>query len=169
MGRSRRRQDADLDALYEQVPDVGCKGKCHNTCGAIDMSPREHARIRDVAGVDIPEPSGENILAHVKGTWSCPALTADKRCSVYEWRPMICRLSGAVEGLPCPHDCAPSTGRLLTDAEAVTLLVKASAAGGGSPALAAADVHQHATKHHRAVRAILQHNPTATDKKEALG
>ncbi|MFG1709158.1 hypothetical protein ACFLIM_38800 [Nonomuraea sp. M3C6] len=39
-------------------------------------------------------------------------------------RPLICRLWGATEGMPCEHGCVPERGRL-TDAEA-QLLIKRS-------------------------------------------
>lgn len=46
------------------------------------------------------EPKGDESL-------NCPLLTADKKCSVYHIRPMICRLWGIVERMPCHHGCVP--------------------------------------------------------------
>lgn len=55
-----------------------------------------------------PEPQGE----------FCPYLDLEtKRCTVHARRPLICRLYGVSEGLPCPFGCKP-TPRYLTKDEA---------------------------------------------------
>jgi Fe-S-cluster containining protein len=99
------------------------------------MSPREHARIR-AAGVDIPDSTRLRVLEHARGDWSCPALTEENRCAVYDIRPMICRLWGAMKSLRCGFGCQPATG-WLTDIQAQELLGKAMRAG-GSPTEGAA-------------------------------
>lgn len=38
---------------------------------------------------------------------TCPLLNPDGKCSVYEDRPAICRIWGAVEKMKCPHGCRP--------------------------------------------------------------
>lgn len=53
----------------------------------------------------------------------CPLLV-DGRCSVYNARPMICRLFGAVEGMICKHGCKPAD--LLTDDEGFDLVTALS-------------------------------------------
>lgn len=53
------------------------------------------------------------------GIGSCPALVK-KRCSGYEGRPLICRLFGVAEGMPCPYGCKPF--ELITDKSAALLL-----------------------------------------------
>nr|BFE85808.1 hypothetical protein GCM10020093_084090 [Planobispora longispora] len=53
MSRWSDLMDAHYAELYAQVPDVGCKGLCSDSCGPIDMHPYERARIRR-AGVQIP-------------------------------------------------------------------------------------------------------------------
>jgi Fe-S-cluster containining protein len=115
---------ADLDDLYAQVPDVGCKGLCVNSCGSVAMSPEEQRRIAE-RGVHLP------LLAAFVD--HCPALR-NGRCSVYEVRPMVCRLWGAVEGMKCPFGCAPVFG-YLSDATGQRLLgqvtVSSRAAQGG--------------------------------------
>lgn len=45
----------------------------------------------------------------------CPALDFIGRCSVYEIRPLICRLWGVVETMKCHYGCEPE--RYLTDEE----------------------------------------------------
>ena len=59
-------------------------------------------------------------------------LTADRRCAVYEVRPMICRLWGLVERMPCPFGCRPEGG-LLSDEEGARLLREANRIGGEDP------------------------------------
>jgi hypothetical protein len=129
MGR-RTDMDNAADALYAQVPDVQCKGHCKASCGPINMSYRERARIHQQTGVDIP--TGSQALA--RGELTCPALSEEGRCDVYELRPMICRVWGASEDLPCRWGCQPANGQaLLTGAETYRLLGSAMDAGGGCP------------------------------------
>lgn len=52
----------------------------------------------------------------------CPALDFVGRCSVYEHRPMICRLWGLVEDMPCHYGCKPE--RYLTRAEGHDFLTR---------------------------------------------
>lgn len=111
-----------LDALYATVPDVACKGLCAEACGPIGMTPVERARIVREHGVFIGH-------AETKpGTLECPALQGN-RCTVYSTRPMICRIFGAVEGMPCPHGCEPAGGRR-SDAFGAQMLRAADAFGG---------------------------------------
>jgi hypothetical protein len=102
--------DTHYATLYDQVPDVDCKGLCVEACGPIDMHPYERARIRR-AGVRIPSPADALRQIVSTGDYTCPALQ-EGRCQVYEVRPMICRVWGASDELPCPHGCRPASGRL---------------------------------------------------------
>lgn len=112
--------DNHFHGLYAQVPDVDCKGLCVESCGPIDMHPYERARVRR-AGVRIPAP-GDALQQIVEtGEYACPAL-AGGRCSVYELRPMICRVWGASEELSCGHGCRPASGRLLSGPETRALV-----------------------------------------------
>ncbi|MFG3438396.1 YkgJ family cysteine cluster protein [Nonomuraea sp. NPDC047897] len=117
----RSDMDAALDGLYAEVPDVGCKGLCHQACGPIGMNPREHQRIRE-RGVKIPHRRDALAELGETGDYTCPALDKDNRCSVYDVRPMLCRLWGATETMPCAYGCRPAEGDLLTDAEGHALL-----------------------------------------------
>lgn len=104
-----------LERIYRAVPAVNCKGLCTEACGPILMSPTERRRIED-QGVDIPTPA--TYIAN--GDTECAALV-NGRCIVYGNRPLICRLWGAVESMPCPHGCEVTPG-LLMDAGAQTLI-----------------------------------------------
>lgn len=106
---------AQLAEVYAEVPPIECRGLCHDSCGSLGTSAAERAVIRD-RGVELPPlavfPAG------------CPALTILKRCSVYDVRPLICRLWGVAEGMPCTYGCRPAGG-LLPDSEAYRLLARA--------------------------------------------
>ncbi|SDD60109.1 hypothetical protein SAMN04488581_2635 [Mycolicibacterium neoaurum] len=105
-----------LERIYRSVPTVECKGLCSEACGPIDMAPAERDRIPVV----IPSPQDALEAIAGGGSAACPALV-DGRCSVYEDRPLICRLWGAVESMPCPHGCEVTPG-LLMDAGAHSLI-----------------------------------------------
>jgi Fe-S-cluster containining protein len=123
--------DARLDALYAQLPALDCTGDCWVSCGPIDMTWREQARIRE-HGVKIPRADPlASIEAALAGRDAefCPALTRQHRCAVYDVRPLICRLWGLTESMRCPFGCQPRPRRL-TDAEANALLTESMAIGG---------------------------------------
>lgn len=122
------RQDAMLEGLYAKVPDAGCKGLCQEHCTSIVGGKREAQRMTE-AGFPIPtshlatqREAGATL--RLKHGLPCAALDDDGRCQAYRVRPLICRLWGAAEGLPCEHGCVPEGGRL-SDAEAA-LLIKRS-------------------------------------------
>lgn len=118
MARNPRRIDAELDALYAGLPAIDCQGYCHDSCGPIETSIRERARIEHAAGVKLTCGIGP----------SCSMLTAERRCSVYELRPLICRLWGLTRSMPCPYGCKPE--RVVEDEEAMILIGEADRIGG---------------------------------------
>jgi hypothetical protein len=94
------------------------------------MSPAEYERFCDRLGREPRERvtyknDGATMLT---ATW-CPALTAVGRCRIYSDRPMVCRLWGVVESMPCPYGCLPEGG-LLSDVDGMALLGDAMVAGG---------------------------------------
>ena len=94
---TRSQMDAELQELYDQIPKIpGCDGRCWTSCGPIDMSDRERQKIRQAGYKITPY---RQAMQHPE-TYYCEALTADRRCAVYEMRPVVCRLWGAAEGLP---------------------------------------------------------------------
>ncbi len=114
-----------LEKIYKKLPTINCKGKCHEACGFIKMSPYEHDRITKFVGHD-PFPSVETILDKLQRNdlteMSC-SLLKDGKCSIYRLRPLVCRLYGLVKKLQCPFGCVPS--RWMTDDEARELINKA--------------------------------------------
>lgn len=85
-----------LEQIYRQVPRVKCKGLCTASCGPIGMSSKEWQRFRRANDGQAP--------SYDPDTLRCNALV-DGRCTVYTVRPLVCRLWGAVEKMPCPHGC----------------------------------------------------------------
>jgi Fe-S-cluster containining protein len=113
-----RKQDRQLDALYDSLPAMRCQGHCSDACGPIAMSVRERARIIERARAPV------TCGAHA----TCSMLTPERRCSVYDIRPMICRLWGLVRSMKCPYGCRPEGG-WLPDSEGIRLLAEADRIG----------------------------------------
>lgn len=110
---------AQLRQLYRQVPKLECKGLCEHSCGPIAMTTLEARRIETKIG----RPIGA-----VDAELRCPLLTDDGRCSVYELRPLICRMWGASVGMECPHGCVPT--RWLSKVEGAYLVARCEEIGG---------------------------------------
>lgn len=102
-------QIAELEQLYAQIPDVNCRGVCQAACGPIGMGDAEHARLSR-PGLPVIPRSDRTPAEHIPA--SCPALTALGRCGVYQIRPMVCRIWGAVRSMRCPFGCVPAGGWL---------------------------------------------------------
>lgn len=118
MARNPRRQDERLQALYDRLPTIRCQGLCHDSCGPIDMSVRERDRIEREFG---PVTCGAGA--------TCTMLDEHRRCRAYAIRPLICRLWGVLESLPCPYGCKPEPG-YLTREEGFSLVAEADLIGG---------------------------------------
>jgi Fe-S-cluster containining protein len=102
----------ELRAIWDRVPSIDCKGECSNSCGPIGCSSIETELIEERAG--------REFTSDEEGT--CVMLKLG-RCSVYSIRPVICRLWGVIESMPCPHGCTPE--RVLSDAEGFRLMGEA--------------------------------------------
>lgn len=95
-----------IKRLRKAIPVMNCKSGCHDCCGPIMFSKWERNRVPKlkVSVVD------------------CPYLKNDG-CSIYDERPIICRLFGATVEVPqimCPHGCKPS--KPLTKIEAGNIM-----------------------------------------------
>ena len=91
----------ELDALYATLPVLECQQKCGSCCGPIKVGPDEWRRLVERVGA---EPSARTLMLGLR----CPWVTPGGLCSVYDVRPMICRLWGAVRMvMACPHGCKP--------------------------------------------------------------
>lgn len=108
-----------LKRLYAELPTIDCKGLCWESCGPIAMTGVEHRRmIRE---------GGERYASGPKEL--CPYLE-EHQCSVYPVRPLICRIWGLTEDMPCEWGCQPS--RVMTAAEGHQFLRRATAISGGA-------------------------------------
>ena len=122
-----RRLRRALERIWSSVPDVGCKGLCSDSCGPVAVDATAYRRTELWKQYGLPEnirgPRMSNaewtlLLQHLgrepglaPGSIRCPLLTADGRCSVYDIRPLVCRVWGAVVERPetrCPHGCRPA-------------------------------------------------------------
>lgn len=101
-----------LDALYAELPKLDCLGLCSDSCHYIGMTKLESQRIKRSKGFEIS-------MMHSP----CPALNFMGRCGVYDLRPMICRLWGLTEDMPCHYGCKPE--RYLTREEGFSFLARA--------------------------------------------
>lgn len=132
MAKNRRRA---MRELYDRVPSIACQGLCHDSCGPIEMSTLERRTLAE-RGVQITDRHTALQLLMDDGDFDCDALDEDRRCGVYEDRPLICRLWGVTQTLPCPYGCEPES--VLSDAEGMALIAESMHLGGhppGSPEL----------------------------------
>ncbi len=118
---------AELEELYAQVPEVNCAGLCQAACGPIGMGDAEAARIRQAGGPEILRADLAPLSLRPESV-SCPALTMLGRCSIYDLRPMICRIWAAVASMACPNGCRPAGG-WLSEVDGQVLMLKAMRAG----------------------------------------
>lgn len=112
---------AMLNDLYAQLPALECKGKCWDSCTAIEASELERRQLA-ARGIRLPDvPANLRVQVHMRygDIPRCPALTAFNTCSVYEVRPFTCRAFGLVsdlnarhlrvfeQAMMCEHRCVP--------------------------------------------------------------
>lgn len=89
-----------VEKMYNKIPQVkGCRKGCSDCCGPVLCSSREFEKIPDIPEKLAPvcDERGERLLV-------C-RFSSEKGCLVYDYRPLICRLFGAVNYklLTCPH------------------------------------------------------------------
>jgi Fe-S-cluster containining protein len=119
-----------IEEIYAAVPDAGCKGLCQDSCGPIGASRQEIRRAKQV-GYDLMRPAEKllTLSTVVGGIPMCPALEKDDgTCAIYAIRPLICRLWGVTDDMPCIYGCEPE--RMLTRKEARHLLTESVRLGG---------------------------------------
>lgn len=104
---------SELNELYEKVPKVKCQGHCHPFCSAIAM---EHLELMNIEKNHSKFPQGFENPVDRGQTIRCGALDSNNQCTVYDSRPMICRMFGAAQSMvQCPVGCElenPSDERL---------------------------------------------------------
>jgi hypothetical protein len=115
--------------VWAMVPSLKCKGLCTDSCGPIGMSKAEH----ELLEAEMPNfPSTAEMTSDfldAPNHYHCPLLV-EGRCSAYAVRPLVCRLWGVEETMPCPHGCVPAGGHL-PHSEGSSLMQISLEAGGG--------------------------------------
>lgn len=108
----------DLEAIYARIPKVnGCHPGCNNCCGPVPVGPAEARRI--ASPIRLEDYRGVKITPTNCGT--C-AFSTSAGCSIYNQRPLLCRLFGAVDHprMTCPHGARAKN--LLTNEQARELI-----------------------------------------------
>lgn len=100
-----------LDAIYAELPKLRCIGKCQDACGPILLHAAEAKRF-EAEGLAVPDIPSMLASGHLDCTYLGPL----GNCTIYDKRPLICRLYGMVEKMRCEHGCQPE--RWLSDDEA---------------------------------------------------
>lgn len=95
-----------IRALWEQVPVLKCLLGCHDCCGPVPWTKAEWEQVKDKCLYD---------------SLDCPYIKSGG-CAIYQDRPFLCRLFGAVERgrMKCPHGCGPEEP--LSEAQAHELM-----------------------------------------------
>ena len=83
--------------LREQVPTFKCVLGCHDCCGPVTTSSEEMSRLPVKTGTEHTEALDDYRCVHL----------GPNGCTVYEERPLICRLFGTTPKMPCPNGRRP--------------------------------------------------------------
>jgi Fe-S-cluster containining protein len=83
--------------LREQIPSFECVPGCHDCCGPVTTSAEEMARLPRKTAAEQEAALAELNCVHL----------GPQGCTVYEERPVICRLFGTTPRLPCPNGRRP--------------------------------------------------------------
>lgn len=83
--------------LREQIPPFECVPSCHDCCGPVTTSSEEMSRLPVKTDAEHKEALDDFRCVHL----------GPKGCTVYEERPLICRLFGTTPHMPCPNSRRP--------------------------------------------------------------
>lgn len=98
-----------LGEIYDRLPMaecIGCEGCASRCMGSLAIARAEFEAIREYLGGAIFHPTFRRA-----GEMAAPCEFSDPdgpRCLIYPVRPLICRLFGIVEWLPCPRGRVPT-------------------------------------------------------------
>ncbi len=96
-----------IQKQYERIPSFTCKTGCTDCCGPVPFTDTEWALLT-------PEEQNRPFNG-----LTCKFVSAEG-CTIYDRRPLMCRIFGTVEDLQCPHGCRPDT--LLTKMQGQTIV-----------------------------------------------
>lgn len=91
-----------LEKIYSQIPSFDCK-HCHQCEGPIIWFEPEEIMIREFLKNNNMKYTKWTKEQFEKNKNKCPYLKKD-RCSIYEVRPIVCRLQGVIPDLPCKYN-----------------------------------------------------------------
>lgn len=108
---------ARLQEIYDSLPSINCQGKCQACCTIIGIAPVEVDHLHSQRlGLPIARYSAK--YEHLM----CSRLTMSGRCSIHPFKPLICRLWGLTETMPCPYGCQPE--RVISRQECFDLMTE---------------------------------------------
>lgn len=134
-------REQQLQEIWDQLPTITCQGLCADSCCSMWQTTLEQQIIQRRTGRTLP-------LIHAGSP--CTALTILRRCSIYEHRPLICRLWGMTASMRCDYGCIPEGG-FLTDRQAYELIAQVAELAGD---------HEGAEQ----IRAPFRRNPEAVER-----
>jgi Fe-S-cluster containining protein len=170
MARNPRRVWARLDALYAQLPGIDCQGLCADSCGPIPAGGMEQERIQRTAGRAVSAAPVRTVVDDTLEVCHECSMLVDGRCSVYDIRPMICRLWGLTEDMPCIYGCVPEGG-LLSVEEGYAFLAEAFDVAGWPPGwerYARQEIREMVADPKRRASFINHHRPTVAGRRASL-
>lgn len=130
MAKARPKLPTDVvRSIWSEIPGIECKGFCWESCAHVVASKAETEVVKQFCldnGLDYHKfydgsKAGERRASEIDPE-PCPYLK-DKRCSIHEVRPSICRMWGVHSHLPCAWGCKKPKGNL-SDAQAHSIVVR---------------------------------------------
>lgn len=86
-----------IEKLREGIPSFECVPGCHDCCGPVTTSSEEMSRLPVKTDAEHAAALNEFNCVHL----------GPNGCTVYEERPLICRLFGTTTSMPCPNGRRP--------------------------------------------------------------
>ncbi|MNG07205.1 Flagellin N-methylase [compost metagenome] len=86
-----------IRTLRQQIPSFECVPGCHDCCGPVTTSTEEMSRLPRKTRAEQDAAMDELNCVHL----------GPNGCTVYDERPLICRLFGTTKTLPCPNGRGP--------------------------------------------------------------
>lgn len=110
-----------IKRLRRKIPTFDCIPGCTDCCGPPIFSRWELKQVDEDAEDTFLSDALEGLKAHKQGCLNCP-YSLNGGCDIYEDRPIICRLFGAVDTprLRCPHGRQPTV--MLTEQDGYDIM-----------------------------------------------
>jgi len=109
------------------IPSFECEKGCHGCCGLVPFNTKERDRVAAIRPMEQWEPfvDGSWVPTAALNTMTCPFLS-NGCCGIYDLRPMVCQLFGAVDHpmMTCPKGCGPA--KKLTERQSREMIARAA-------------------------------------------